>query len=389
MNSEEFDQFLAEIKTQSEERIDKLHHLAKRLWDYKKYNSFDVQNRCMDAWDKLGTDLECKFRPLVPASENRPVTNLIFGSGGFSTGEFQAEQYTQVMTYTDHPPVKLLGLVTNKSEAHKCNAKKVGSKFNVPVVELDFEDWYHSNINPKETKPITATRYWYTKDDPDRPNMTEITRRFRIRQEQYHRQMSEEIAKISPYPTDIASARGYNFQFCRNIFHHQTHAPHINDTHPADLTYVDPKTKERLYPGWQAGAVELMLKDKHTKFRGSLIEVGFMDTIADIEKLDEGALLAMSAGVEPIPPGAMDANQIQAAMKIIDDYFYCTLEPTGLFLFWGISDKALPVVYQDVNGKSVVVKQPLIVVGNKIHSGINAWGANLETDLKELEEFLL
>jgi hypothetical protein len=73
----------------------------------------------------------------------------------------------------------------------------------------------------------------------------------------------------------------------------------------------------------------------------------------------------------------------------MDDYLFCTLEPTGLILAWGISDKALPVVYQDLHGKRVVSKQRLIVVGDKIRSGINAWGKDLKSDVKELENFLL
>jgi hypothetical protein len=85
----------------------------------------------------------------------------------------------------------------------------------------------------------------------------------------------------------------------------------------------------------------------------------------------------------------MSATQIQEAMKIMDDYLFCTLEPTGLILAWGISDKALPVIYQDLHGNRVVSKQRLIVVGDKIRSGINAWGKDLKSDVKELENFLL
>ena len=112
------------------------------------------------------------------------------------------------------------------------------------------------------------------------------------------------------------------------------------------------------------------------------------DVSAQIEELDEGALLALSQGVTPDPPGSLDAKQIQTAMKIIDDNFFCSLEPTGIILTYGISDRPLPVVYQDLNGQSVVIKQPLIVVGNKFHGGVHAWGAQLDADLQELETFL-
>jgi hypothetical protein len=378
---------MQDIQKRSEERIEQLHHLAKQLWTNKKWKPIDIQNKCMDAWDRLGNDLDCSFRPLVQVHEDRPVTNLIFGSGGFSTGEFQAEQYEYVRTYTSMPPVLLQGIVTNKSEEHKCNAKKVADKFHLPLAELDFEDWYRQNIDAKEMKPITASRYWYSASDENRPPLTEIARRFKIRQDQYHKVLSEQIAKISSHPTDIASARGYNFQFCRNIFHHQNLIPHANDTHPADLSYVDPKSKEKLYPGWQSGAIDLMMKDKHTHFRGSLIEVPYMDTIKQINELDEGALLALSEGVKTDPSEKITAEEIQKAMKIIDDYFFCTLEPTGMILMWGVSDKALPVIYQDLAGNRVVIKQPVIVVGNKLHSGYNAWGRDFNQDLKELQAF--
>jgi hypothetical protein len=384
-----YTQFIRKITEDSDNQIDLLHHLAKQLWVHKKYAPIDVQNKCLDAWDKIGRDLVCKFTPLIPVHEDRPVTNLIFGSGGFSTGAHQAAQFAFVNNYSDHPPVILQGLVTNKSELRGCNAQKVGKKYNLPVIELDFIDWYHNQINSKEENPISKTRYWYLPSEPARPNQTEIERRFKIRQEQYHLALNEQIIKNISHPTDIASARGYNFQFCRNIFHNQIHAPHINDTHPADLTYINPKTKKILYPGWQAGAVELMIKDAHTKFRGSLIEVQYMDRVIQIDLLDEGVLLAIGQGIIPDPPGSMSATQIQEAMKIMDDYLFCTLEPTGLILAWGISDKALPVIYQDLHGNRVVSKQRLIVVGDKIRSGINAWGKDLKSDVKELENFLL
>ncbi|MHA1619835.1 MAG: hypothetical protein ACTSVZ_11185, partial [Promethearchaeota archaeon] len=82
------------------------------------------------------------------------------------------------------------------------------------------------------------------------------------------------------------------------------------------------------------------------------------------------------------------AQEIQKAMKIIDDYFYCTLEPTGLLLFWGITDRPVPVVYQDLHGNPVIVHQKAIVVGDHFHSGVNAWGKNLDTDLEELKKLM-
>jgi len=381
-----FDELMKRVREESAERIQGVHHLARRIWKDHQWTPAELQNRCLNAWDKLGSDLGTKIAPLIPVPEDRPVTNLMFGSGSFTTGDFQASQYECVKGYAPKPPVLLKGIVTNRSAAHQCNARKVSEKHSLPLAELDFVDWYHEFIDEKEPNPIRATQYWFRKNDPNRPPVNELARRFEIRQEQYHLSLNEKVAALSPYPTDIASARGYSFQFCRNIFKHQRSAPHVNDTHPADLTYVDPATKEKLYPGWQSSAVQLMLDDGHRTLRGSLIEVNYMDTVSQIDELDEGALLAIGGGVTP--HGSLSAKEIQEAMKIKEDYLFCTLEPTGLLLTWGVTEKALPAVYQDLIGNEVAVKQHLIIVGKAVRSGINAWGKDLKNEVRELEKFL-
>ena len=45
-------------------------------------------------------------------------------------------------------------------------------------------------------------------------------------------------------------------------------------------------------------------------------------------------------------------------------------------------------MYKSKDGGVVIVKQKAIFVGNKFHSGINAWGLHLDDDLKELHDFL-
>ncbi|MFX0063611.1 MAG: hypothetical protein ACFFC7_15680 [Candidatus Hermodarchaeota archaeon] len=378
-----------QIKKQSEERIKLIHHLSKRIWKVEKWSSFELQNKCMDAWDKLGLDLDIKIKPLVPVQTDRAINNLIFGSGGFSTAKFQVEQYLQVKKYAPKPPVLLQGIVANKSEDHGCNAIKVSKKYQIPLVELDFTDWYHEYIDAKEKNPIRASRYWYRKGDPNKPSKRELTNRFKIRQDEFHKTLGEKIAALLSHSTDIVSARGYNFQFCSNIFQHQKQKPQINDTHPADLTYVNSKTKEKLYSGWQANAVQLMLNDRHKVIRGSLIEVDYMDRLSQIEELDEGALLAIGAGInQSLTSKLLVAKEIQSILKLIDDYVFCTLEPTGLLLTWGISEKPYPVSYQSLDKTEVIIQQHLVVVGNQIRSGVNTWGRDLKTDLKELEKFL-
>ena len=193
----------------------------------------------------------------------------------------------------------LQGLVTNKNESHQCNASKISQQYDIPLAELDFIDWYHEFHNARESNPIQATRYWFPPDDANFPPKNEIEKRFKIRQVEFHKALGEKIAAISPYATGTVSARGYNFQFCRSLFKKQLHAPQVNDTHPADLTFVDPTTKQRLYPGWQSGAIELMMHDNQPKFRGSLIEVEYMDKVSQIYSLDEGALYAIGEGISP------------------------------------------------------------------------------------------
>lgn len=379
-------EFMDRARRRGAERIEMMHHLSKRIWSEKRWTPAGLQTRCMEEWDALGSTLGAKIRPLVPVSDERHVTNLIFGSGSFTTGAFEAAQYQAVARYAPDPPVALQAFVANRSEANGCSGARVSREFHVPLVELDFADWYRECVDGKETNPISATRFWFAKDDPKRPPPAEVVRRFEIRQERFHAALGEKIAEEVVAHTDIASARGYSFALCSALFKGQTAKPHANDTHPADLTFVDPRTKAKTYPGWQSGPVGLMMKNGHGTFRGSLIEVEYMDRVAQIDALDEGALLAIGEGVAPVGP--MAATDIQSAMKLVDDYVFCTLEPTGLLLAWGITDRPVPVEFQDTAGNPVIVSQRAIVVGDEVRSGIRAWGGDLRADLEKLERFL-
>lgn len=386
----EYQEILTKIQSESENRIHDIHHFAKKMWKDQNYSPIDIQNRCLDTWEELASNLDCKISPLIPLRDELPPSNVIFGSGSFSTGKFQVEQFNRVKQYASTIPVNLMGLVSNKSQEHGCNAEVIHRDLNIPLIQLDYTDWYHEYIDKLEKNPIRATRYWFDKDDETRPSLAELSRRFKIRQNNFHKELGEKIYGEFKEPIDIVSARGYNFQFCSNLFPHQkNHLPHINDTHPADLTYLDVKTKAKLYAGWQSGAIEKMLADDvHKQIRGSLIEVDYMDSITQINELDEGVLLALSEGIKIKKESSFTSKQIQDAMKIMDDYFYCSLEPTGLILFWGVTDKPVPVVYQDLHGNPIVIKEKAVVVGDHFHSGIHAWGKNLKQDLAELRNFL-
>lgn len=378
------------IEKESSRNINRLHQLSKKLWQKNNYSSYELQSKCIAKWEELRDEIESKVTPLIKVYEDRPVTNLIFGSGSFSTGEFQAAQYKKVTSYLDKSPVILQGIVTNKSEKNGCNGKKVALKYKLPYISLDFTDWYREFIEKEESNPTGVTRYWFQPSDPKKPSSEEIERRFDIRQNQFHRALGEEIEKQLDFPTDIVSARGYNFQFCSNIFLHQkNHLPEINDTHPTDLTYINSSTKERLYPGWQSQAVQLMINDNIKQIRGSLIGVDYMDRTEQIYELDEGPLLAIGQGIELKPTMNYTSHQIQELIKIVDDYYFCTLEPTGIILAWGISEEKLPVTYQDKSGKKITVEQHAIIVGDKVLSGIEVFGNNLARNMHDLEDFLL
>jgi len=379
--------FMERIHRESSERVEMIHVLAKKIWKGRRWTPEDLQNKCQEAWDSIGSELQTRIKPLVTLGGHF-ATNLIFGSGSFSTGRFQAAQYRRVAEYAK-PPVFLQGLVTNRSAKRGCNAAKVSQEFAIPLVELDFSDWYHEYVDENEPNPIQASRYWFPKGDPKRPPQKVLAERFEVRQGMFHEALGERIEASIHDPTDIASARGYSFQFCSNIFKDQKRKPHVNDTHPADLTYVNPGTKEKMYPGWQASPIQSMLRDGHKIIRGSLIEVGYMDRVGQIDELDEGALLAIGGGVSPDSGLSMSAEEIQTALKVMDDYVFCTLEPTGLLLAWGISEKPMKVTYQDIEGNPVEVEQRIVLGGDKIRSGENAWGSNLKRDLADLERFLL
>ncbi|MBN2149951.1 MAG: hypothetical protein JW839_00765, partial [Candidatus Lokiarchaeota archaeon] len=363
------DAFMAAAKAEGEARVARIHALAKHLWHGGDIAPGDLQARCMDAWDGLASEIGSRIVPLVPAREGRPLADVIFGSGSFSTGAFQALQFKVVGQYAKHLPVVLAGIAANKGKAAGCNASAVAGEHGVPLAELDFASWYREHVDGAESNPVAASRYWFPKGDPARPDSAEVARRFAIRQDQYHAALGERLAGAIGSPFDIASARGYSFQFCSAMFKGQSRNPHVNDTHPADLTFVDPKTRAKLYPGWQAGAVQLMMKAKHARFRGSLIEVGLMDRVEQADELDEGALLSIGGGVSPDPRIHCTADQVQAAMKVVDDYTFCAIEPSGLILAWGVTEDPVPVAFQDVDGRDVVVRQRAVAVGDEIRAG--------------------
>src|SRR3989337_3781998 len=125
--------FMERIHRESSERVEMIHDLAKKIWKGRRWTPEDLQNKCQEAWDSIGSELQTRIKPLVTLGGHF-ATNLIFGSGSFSTGRFQAAQYRRVAEYAK-PPVFLQGLVTNRSAKRGCNAAKVSQEFEIPLVE--------------------------------------------------------------------------------------------------------------------------------------------------------------------------------------------------------------------------------------------------------------
>ena len=71
----------------------------------------------------------------------------------------------------------------------------------------------------------------------------------------------------------------------------------------------------------------------------------------------------------------------------MDDYFFCTLIPTGLILMWGITEQPVSVEFLTKTGEKISLKKPGIVIGKKLYEH-NPWGLNLQKDLTFIENFL-
>src|SRR6056297_3850245 len=116
----DLEEFMEDLEKKSQDRIKRLQQFAKRVWNRNDLEPIDVRNRCLDAWDEMKHDAGSKILPLVRISEGQKPTNLIFGSGSFSTGDFQVEQYETIARLVDDPPMKVQGIVANKSTDHGC-----------------------------------------------------------------------------------------------------------------------------------------------------------------------------------------------------------------------------------------------------------------------------
>jgi hypothetical protein len=369
------------VKVISNERVKTVKGLAKTIWS--NYSPYELQQELQSLWKELSRKIGVEFVPLYKLKKGEVLSCAIFGSGSFSTGRKELEIAKEIKEELGWAPVDYKFIVTNRS---KSNARAVFEEFKelgLTYVEVDFSNWYRENYDRNSKSPIKDTRFFYPPGEEAPPNEV-IERNFNIRRE-FDKAMNRAIVKIGNFPTSL-SLRGYNFPLF-TTFKTLVPAGHqvvIDDTHPADMSYVDPKTKLQLYPGWKSGATGKMKSDGCSLYRGSLIAIDLLDTFADAQKVDTGILYALAPGIKP--PSKWSAKAIQTNMKQTEDYFFNALKATGLFPYlWGISVHPEKVQYQAIDGNIVGLNQRLLVVGDQIRAGRDAFGQTLG-DLKFIEK---
>jgi hypothetical protein len=325
--------------------------------------------------DKAASYYGVKFEPLM--GHDVPIC-LVWGSGSFSTGYIELCKAKLLKEKLGWSPVNYVGVVSNNDNPEKCKARKVAGEFNLKAAAVDFPAWYRENIDKKSKSPTAETQFFYPPDSDYVPAEAELRQRFEIRQRFEREALVPEIKeKFGEIPFS-ASLRGYNFPIMTKEVARQ-----VDDTHPADLSYVDIKG-HAIYPGWQAGATAGMIQDGIPVYRSSLIAVQPATTFELAQSVDSGELLALAPGIrirqEDTPAEAKD---VQNALKQTDDYVLCALKATGLLRLWSLSTEPITVEYRTVDERSVEVKQRAVLVGNRLYCGRDAFGQNL-SDFAEL-----
>jgi hypothetical protein len=345
-------------------RVEALMAMATKIWS--RHTPSDLAAEVRGLWDSMRDDLGYKMEPLcrLQSKGGEGIKCIIMGSGSFSTGGDELRRAEELRLRIGFNPLQYVAVVTNRA---KSNAAKIAEQFKKPLICLDFEQWYRENYDGNSQNPIRETRFLYFQGDEDRPPMDEIERRLRIRSE-YGAELMKAVEEGIGFTPDTISLRGYGFPITFPIS--------ADDTHPADLSYVQPDTGSPLYPGWQSQSTAKMVADGHRIFRSSLIRTPPVSSVEDIGSVDAGELLSLTPGLQPSNP--QDARAIQEAMKRSEDSFLTTLKATGLLSYlWGIGDKTMGIWYRSLTGE-VEVKAKPVTVGAKVMSGKDAFGQTLE-----------
>ena len=171
------------------------------------------------------------------------------------------------------------------------------------------------------------------------------------------------------------------------------------------MAFVDVNTKHLLYPGWHSGPVAKMLKDGLNYVRGVLISVNPITDVKQYNTVDTGHLLMRGAGCN-VPQYLLDsfaesdelakavAKTVQNAMKFTEDIPLLAVKACGLFPYlWAVTSENVPVTLLGLlsfnSSVHVTNEQPGVVVGDMVLSGVDAFGTNLDADLKHLEKILI
>ncbi len=357
-----------------EGRLELIRAYAKKIWE--------VLIPKMEVWDEEN--------PLFDVFNNAPflskadvywgdINVILWGSGSFSTGRIELEEWRRAKNEIPNLPVEYLAVVSNNK---KSNARKVAEDFDLPLVEIDFKEWYRENYDKNSKNPIKETGLFFP---PGSELPDDVEHRFKIREkfEEGLVELLHEKAKTYADTILFNSLRGYNFP----IIH--SYGMFFDDTHPADLSYVD-ENGIPLYPGWQSGATQKMIKDGHKIFRSSLIWVHSIGDIKNIQNVDSGELLALSEGISY---NGRDAKEIQNIMKITEDSMLVALKAWGLFpLLWSYISHKVKIPYKMLDDTVVWRKEHNIIVGKRERGGARAFGGqnfrlhleNLLDDVKSL-----
>jgi len=367
----------AAITAIGNKRVEVARAAARQYW----HRNGSCTSKIDELRDQAASRYGVRFEPLMG---NDVPTCAVWGSGSFSTGRIELYEAALLQKKLDWSPVNYVGVVTNidtpdmPDKPAKCKARKVAGEFGLKVAAVDFPTWYRENVDKDSKNPTADTQFFYPPGSADMPPEAELRRRFEIRQKFEHEVLVPEMKeKFGELPFS-ASLRGYNFPIMTQA------ARQVDDTHPADLSYVD-DAGHALYPGWQDGATAGMVRDRIPVYRSSLIAVQPATTFELAQSVDSGELLTLGPGIPPdqVPS---DAKDVQNVLKQTDDYVLCALKATGLLRLWSLSVEPITVEYRALNGQSVEVKQRAVLVGGHLYSGRCAFGQNL-SDFAELANF--
>jgi len=354
----------------SASRLDIVRSVAEKYWHRNGRDSTEP-----DEWrDRARSLYGVGFLPLM----GRGVpTCAVWGSGSFSTGRQELYEAARLEQKLGWSPVDYVGVVTNAGTEDapgmpaKSRAKRVAGEFNKRIVAKDFVAWYRDAIDGRSENPVRETRFFYPPGSSDVPPEAELRRRFELRQRFEREALVPGVREVFGEIPFSASLRGYNFPVM---------TPHaamqVDDTHPADLSYVD-AAGHALYPGWQEGATAGMIRDGIPEYRSSLIAVNPATTFELAQSVDSGELLALGAGIAREGAPA-EAKEVQERLKRTDEYVLCALKATGLLRLWSLSTGPMPVSYRTLDGGSVEVMQRAVLVGDRLYGGARAFGRSVD-----------